>query len=406
MTHGFATAEREDSPGSDHGAARRKGWPHIHARELGTVRGPAPGPTLICVAALHGNEPAGVLGLQRVLPALAARRDRVRGELVALVGNVGALSEARRFLDRDLNRAWSARRLDELRRATSPFPVHEDGEQAALLREIESAVERARGPVVLLDMHTTSGYGGAFTTVSDRLPTRSLALAIPVPLILGLEEQLDGTLTDWFDAQGHVALGFESGQHDEPAAAGRAEAAIWLTLVSVGVVAEDDVPEAAPARAALSREYAHLPRVMEVRHRHPVEPEDGFRMGEGYENFQIIRAGEVLAEDGQGPVRAPEGGRILMPLYQIQGEDGFFVVRAFRPMWLKLSAWMRNVRLDRIVHWLPGITRSRDRPDALLVNRRVARWYALELLHLLGYRKHREGGRRLIVVRRSAPSGD
>jgi hypothetical protein len=39
---------------------------------------------------------------------------------------------------------------------------------------------------------------------------------------------------------------------------------------------------------------------------------------------------------------------------------------------------------------MPGVRRSRRRPDTLIVDRRVARWYVIEVFHLLGYRKRRE----------------
>jgi succinylglutamate desuccinylase len=47
----------------------------------------------------------------------------------------------------------------------------------------------------------------------------------------------------------------------------------------------------------------------------------------GFRSFQRIEAGEILATDGKGEVRSPETGLLLLPLYQPQGEDGFFLVR-------------------------------------------------------------------------------
>ena len=38
--------------------------------------------------------------------------------------------------------------------------------------------------------------------------------------------------------------------------------------------------------------------------------------------------------------------------------------------------------------------------DALFVNQRVARWYSLQIFHLLGYRKRRAQGEMLVVSRR------
>ena len=124
-------------------------------------------------------------------------------------------------------------------------------------------------------------------------------------------------------------------------------------------------------------------------------------MRDGYQNFQPIQSGEEIADDRRGPVRVGEDARLLMPLYQAQGSDGFFVVREFRPFWLHLSYALRVLGLNRIVHWAPGVRKHPDRPGAYVVNKNVARWYALQLLHLLGFRKHKEVGDVLIVLERS-----
>ncbi len=373
-------------------------------RVLGAIEGDRPGPMLICVAGVHGNEPAGVDAMGRLLAELRESGTSLRGDLVALAGNRRALAEGRRFVSRDLNRAWTPVRVRALRNGAQSNPSAEDLEQAELLREMERWMARARGPVTILDLHTTSGHGGVFSTIGDRLPNRRLGLAIPAPLVLGLEEQVDGTMTEFLDHGGLVTLSFESGQHEEPEAVDRAEAAVWIVLEQVGMV-EASAPQAEAARRRFEEEFRHLPRVLEVRYRHPIEPEHEFRMLDGYRSFQPVREGEVVGRDRNGPVSSPQDGRILMPLYQEQGEDGFFVVREFKPFWLGVSERMRRWNLERYVHLLPGISRMGRGPEALHVNRRVARWYALELLHLLGYRKHREGEKRLVVVRRGGVDG-
>lgn len=50
-------------------------------------------------------------------------------------------------------------------------------------------------------------------------------------------------------------------------------------------------------------------------------------MQEGYDNFQRIKAGELLAFNDKGPIVSPYDGHVFMPLYQEEGEDGFFIVR-------------------------------------------------------------------------------
>ena len=40
-----------------------------------------------------------------------------------------------------------------------------------------------------------------------------------------------------------------------------------------------------------------------------------------------MKAGEILAEDQHGAIRAKDDGLILMPLYQRKGTEGFFLVK-------------------------------------------------------------------------------
>ena len=367
-------------------------------RLIGWVRGPEPGPLLLCVGGLHGNESAGVEALEDVVAQLEDRVDQLRGDFVAFRGNVRALAAGRRFHAFDLNRAWTSE------------PIERDGEEALEVAEIRSLMNRVlaerRGSLFTLDLHTTSGDGGAFTTVGDSLDNREFAQAIPVPLVLGLEELVEGTLVGRLSEMGFTTAVFECGQHGEPRARGRAAAAVWIAVRAAGLMGEQEVPEAARGYAALSRESEGLPRVLEMRYRHPVAPEDGYRTRPGLENFQPVRAGEVLAEDRGGAVVAPEEGRLLMPLYQAQGQDGFFVVREFSRAWLWVSKMLRRLGAARIVHWLPGVSRDPTVPGALVADRRVARWFALELFHLLGYRRHLEEQHRLVVVKRRRPLPD
>jgi predicted deacylase len=351
---------------------------------------------------MHGNEPAGVLALQTVLAQLQAIGGIEAGEFVALAGNLEALRQGCRFVQQDLNRAWHPQRLYDLQNGGRPGASFEDLEQVQLLDAFEEALSRARGASYLLDLHTTSGGGGPFATVSDTLINRDFAQVIPTPMILGLEELVEGTLLEYMNEKGLITAGFESGQHAEEAAADRAEAAIWLVLSGTGLLPPALQHRAEAARKYLERDTASLPRVLEMRYRHHVQGADGFRMMPGYENFQPVSEGEVVATDRKGEVRATEAARILMPLYQEQGEDGFFIVREFNPFWLWLSRPLRRLPIASFIHWLPGIKRDPEDPRVLVVNKRVARIFAVQLFHLLGYRRKREDGNQLRVMARRA----
>ncbi len=253
----------------------------------------------------------------------------------------------------------------------------------------------------MIDLHTASAEGPPFLTLADTLRNRAFARRIGLPLVLGIEEQIDGALLEVINGSGPVTLGIEAGQHDDPVSVDHHERAVWMALIAGGHVAEDDVPEARGMREALREAALGMPGFFEVRFRRPVAADDGFRMRPAYRNFQAVSAGEVVAEDRGGPVAVPEDGRIFLPLYQEQGDDGFFIVREVHPAWLRLSAGLRQLRISSLARWLPGIHPARRRADALIVDRRVARWLTVEVFHLLGYRKARVTGGWYVFRRRS-----
>lgn len=371
-------------------------------RELGRYDAGRPGPTLLVCAGIHGNEPAGVHAVRRFLAKLQEAAPPIAGKVVAVAGNLGALAVQRRFQVRDLNRGWTADKVDALRKRDPADDTPEDAEQRALLAVFEQVEAERRGPLVFVDLHTSSGDGPPFTCTGDTLPNRALATALPVPLILGLEETIDGAVLEWFNARGHAALAIEAGRHDRPETIANHEACLWVLLGATGMLD----PEAVPGRVAwlrhLAESAAGTPPVVEIRYRHVVRPEDRFTMEPGFVSFQRIVKGQVMGRSASGPVRARETGRVLLPLYQAQGDDGFFAGRDVRPFWLAVARLLRAVRFDRVVRLLPGVRASKDDPNTILASRRVARWFLVEVFHLLGFRKERAQGDVLVFTRRFA----
>jgi succinylglutamate desuccinylase len=142
-------------------------------------------------------------------------------------------------------------------------------------------------------------------------------------------------------------------------------------------------------------------RVVEVRHRHAIVPEDHFKMERGFKNFQAVRCGEVLAQDRIGEIKARETGLILLPLYQPLGDDGFFLGREVKRFWLKLSALLRKLKVGHYVHHLPGVRRDPVNENVLIINTRIARILPLQVFHLLGFRRLRWTDKYLVVSRRA-----
>lgn len=366
---------------------------------VGRRSGPA-GPTLVALGSLHGNEPSGVEAMRRVLGELGERGVAVRGDLLLAAGNISAIEHRVRFIDKDLNRIWTPARVATLAGHPVTEGSPEDREQQELLELLEGAVAAARGPLHFVDLHSSSAPGPPFLTIGDTLRNRRFIRGMTLPVILGLEEQVDGSLLEFLNNHGFVTLGVEAGQHDDPTSADRLEAVLWLTLIAAGTVDARDVPRLPEHRALLRRVSGGVAPVIEVRRRHAIRPGDGFEMLPGFRNFEPIRRGQPLARDREGEILAPEDGLILLPLYQGQGDDGFFVAREVRRVWLSVSAGLRWLGLGSLMPLLPGVRRDPRQPDVLIVDTRVARHYPLEIFHLFGFRKLRQEGDDLVVTRR------
>lgn len=370
-------------------------------REIGRYGGGQSGPLVICIGGIHGNEPAGALALEKVLHELQTTRPPFKGELIALAGNVASLNRGVRYQHRDLNRLWKPERISKLKDLPPAHPIDsEEAEQKELLEVIEFALKQHHGQAVFLDLHTTSSDGAPFAIISDTLTNRRLALELGVPMILGLEENLDGTILNYINELGHAAIGFEAGQHRSPESLKNHEAAVWITLVAAGCLDLEHLPGLPQLRRQLKRSASGVPQVMEMRYRHGISEIDRFNMKPGFANFTPVEKGELLADDRNGQITASETGLLFMPLYQKQGDDGFFLVREIKPVWLKLSAQLRRWKFDRLLPWLPGVHLIPGSSDSLIINTKIARWFVIEICHLLGFRKHWQKQGVLIVGRR------
>jgi succinylglutamate desuccinylase len=372
-----------------------------NAHLIASIRGSRPGPTLIILGGIHGNEPAGVLAAQRVRLRMQKRSAVLRGEVVLLRGNTRGLEQRVRYIDVDLNRQWTIENVRTAASGKQDIPeVAELCEQTELLTIVREVVSRARGEIYFLDLHTTSAHGQPFATIGDTLRNRRFALTFPLTIVLGLEEQIDGTMLEYMNNLGAITMGVEAGQHEAMTSVDHHEAVIWNAAASTGNLPRKDVPELDQSRSLLKRASGGR-RVVEVRHRHAIAPEDHFKMEPGFRNFQPVRRGEILAADRRGKIKACETGLILLPLYQPLGNDGFFLGREVERFWLTFSALLRKLKIGHYVYLLPGVRRDPVNENVVIINTRIARILPLQVFHLLGFRRLRWTDKHLIVSRRS-----
>ncbi|OAV45970.1 succinylglutamate desuccinylase/aspartoacylase family protein [Lewinella sp. 4G2] len=304
----------------------------LPGRIIGHYRGSEPGPLVVAIGGIHGNEPAGVRALERLFELLAEEPDinpgfTFRGELLALRGNLEALSQGVRYIDTDLNRIWRPAPDGERSFATS-----EDRELHELLACIETAVEEAPlSELVLIDLHTTTASGGIFSITGDDRPSLDLAAGMFVPVIKGMLSGLQGTTLHYFRGNNFKtnfpirAVTFEAGGHQDPESIELSLAAVLSLIRALGCVRPEDVRTYHDE--LLQEAAANLPLLTDLVYVHHITQSDGFQMDPGYVNFQPVEKGAVIARDVRGEIRSPEDGYLLMPLYQEKGNEGFFLLR-------------------------------------------------------------------------------
>ncbi len=299
----------------------------MRRRVIGEITSGEPGPLLLCFAGVHGNEPSGGHALMRILDELAHRIPLRRGGLLALTGNRPALEKGLRYVEEDLNRCWTDERIARLRSDPDRPRSVEEREMLELLDVVEPAMDEAED-IHVLDFHSTSGPGLPFGCSLDADRDPALFASFALPIVVGVEAQMRGTIMDWFQRRGHSAIGVEGGQHDDPTTIDAHEAVLRLALDALGMRGFDADPRLEEARRLLEDQAAGLPRVLELVRRFEVRAGSDFEMMPGFRNFDRVKKGQMLARDSSGPILAEEDAWLLFPRYQSQGDDGFFLARA------------------------------------------------------------------------------
>ncbi len=358
------------------------------------------GPTVVFFGGIHGNEPSGNKAMEEVFSKLREDKPSIQGTLYGIRGNIPALLSGKRYLDQDLNRMWTAENIKKISEKVEQDRHREEKELWALYKLLATILEVESGPFYFIDFHTTSSRTLPFITINDAMINRKFSNLFPVPIILGIEEYLEGPLLSYINEQGYLSLGFESGQHIEKEAVENSIAFMWLTLVFSGLIPRKAVQGFNGYFTQLKNAALNELRFFEIFYRHPILATQHFKMLPGFKSFQLVKRGELLAHQNNREVLAQKEGRIFMPLYQNQGDEGFFLIRQIPQLALWLSVVFRKIKFDALLGLLPGVSWADRQKRSLMVNRKTARILVKPIFHLLGYRSRRVNERFILMSNR------
>ena len=356
----------------------------IVERIIGKIKGTKKTPTVIALGGIHGNERAGVFALQKIFKTIKTEKINFTGNFYGISGNISAISENIRFKNVDLNRIWTKKEILKLQLEDNL--KCESQEQKEIYTIIKEILQKEKGPFYFLDLHTTSSDTTPFITISDSLNNRKYSSSFSIPVILDIEEYLDGSLLSYINKFGHVALGFEAGRHDKEVSVDNSIAFLWLALVAAKCIKKKDVKRYSFYKNVLFLFNEHQD-FYKIDYKYTIKPFENFKMVFGFSNFQEIIKDELLAHSNKNKVLASLNGKIFMPLYQKKGEDGFFIISKISEFWIAISSVFRKIHFHHLLKLLPGVSSAKNKPYTLNVNPKIAKFLAKEIFHLFGYRK-------------------
>lgn len=296
---------------------------------IGRIEGVKDGPTIVVLAGIHGNEPAGIKTLTKLFKDLESTESKFRGKLIGVCANLRAIEEGVRYVDEDMNRIWFKSIIDRIQDSdVGEIRSSERREIKKLLELMEQEIpDKPGSPIIFVDLHSFSAQGDMFAITARKENHIEILSSMNVPMIFGIDEALPGTALRYFQDLGYVTFALEGGNHENKLTVFNNTAALILLLVTAGCLDSQNIPHYNEYKRHLVQQNKQLPSMAELVYQHIIEDGDHFEMKPGYTNFQPVKEGEWLASDKNGQIRAQCDGYILMPLYQKQGNDGFFIVR-------------------------------------------------------------------------------
>lgn len=292
-------------------------------RIIGNYTSNKKGPLLFVTGGVHGNEPSGVKALEKVFEELEKTRPEINGRIVGVRGNTSALKKDQRYIDEDLNRTWTEKNVQSGNPETT-----EQKEMHEIIEVLQDFPEKDYSKRYFLDCHTTSSDSLPYISVQEVNDNDPWAHKFPTYIVRGFSDIVYGAIDHYMSRTGLTGFVFEAGQHTSPASVENHEGIIWLALKEACGLDLSEISCYPQCVDKFAKENAPEQKTFEIIHRHEIKDGDTFKMEPGYKNFQKIEKDELLAISNGKEIRSTCDAYIFMPLYQSQGNDGFFVIQA------------------------------------------------------------------------------
>jgi len=301
---------------------------------------PYPGPRLIILGAVHGNETCGTRAIERVITEIDAGTLRLSSGRLTLVpvANPLAYAEHRRVGDRNLNRKLAATATphdyeDHVANWLCPLlaahevlldlhSFHSPGTPFVMLGPtdndgpLEPFTQAAREEALAVRLGVGRAVDGWLDTYAAGVARRREFAATLPEATLDLDPRYGIGTTEYTRSMGGSALTLECGQHDDAQAPAVAHRAIVATLAHLRLI---DAPDPPPTPGV---ECLSLCEVIDKLHAN-----DAF--AQAWRSFDPVAKGRAIGTRHDGRVvAAPFDGFVVFPNAAAEvGHEWFYLAR-------------------------------------------------------------------------------
>jgi len=343
-------------------------------------------PTLVVMVGIHGNETTGIIAVKSIEKKLKEFNHTFKANLYVIAGNLNAIAQGKRYESVDLNRLWTDEQLHNLKDKKTELNADEK-EQIAVYNILKDILNDHTGKFYFVDLHATSAPTSPYLVFSDSVNNRVFSRNFPVPIVFGIEAYIKGPLLTYINEYGHVGVGFEAGSHDDKNAVLINESFLWIALVETGCLTKSDIPNYDYYIQKLDELSSFSKKLFDIVSKHSIQKGEDFKMLEGFDNFQKIRKNQALATSNSQTLFSQTNAQIFMPLYQKQGDDGYFIIREVSKHWLFMSRFVRKHQLYFFLKLLPSVSFVNSEQYMLKTNSKPMSTIKTYLFRLFGFRQ-------------------
>lgn len=253
-----------------------------------------PGPCVVIIGSLHGNERVGKKVLDQLLIELP--KNKIYGEIFLVLGNPKAYSKNVRFIDCDLNRLFSY----HFKTLKAKKGLNYEEKRAL---EIAPILEKAD---YLLDIHSTIKPSVPFVYIKNTKVHRELAKIFKTKYIISpiksfKPDTLSSSTDNFVNRNKGIGLTYESGWHKDTLRTKEVLLKTKKFLKTVGSSFLNLKVSSAQLRGKHLFIYKEL-----------IAQTEQFAFKKDFKNFDKARSGELIAKDG-GPIVVDRNSFIIFP---------------------------------------------------------------------------------------------